>query len=214
MSALSPAEAFSCGLEAGGGRWRLALDCGRELAVPFRRFTGDASAGERRLLARAAGPVLDIGCGPGRHVAALVARGVPALGIDASPHAVGLALDRGAPVALGSVFGPVPAEGTWATALLLDGNLGIGGDPVALLARTAELLRIGGTALVECTLPADLPAGRRRARLVGPAGASASFPWALVDAGELARAAAAAGFAVHEAWEDEGRRYAALAVAP
>ena len=35
------------------------------------------------------GPTIDLGCGPGRLVAALVRRGVPALGVDLSPAAGG-----------------------------------------------------------------------------------------------------------------------------
>ena len=35
------------------------------------------------------------------------------------------------------MFEPLPGEGRWGTVLLLDGNVGIGGDPVALLERAA-----------------------------------------------------------------------------
>ncbi|MDP9442781.1 MAG: hypothetical protein M3P34_11540, partial [Actinomycetota bacterium] len=52
-----------------------------------------------------------------------------------------------------SVFGALPGEGRWATALLIDGNIGIGGDPVALLRRVAELLRPAGVVLVELDAP-------------------------------------------------------------
>ena len=52
------------------------------------RWHAPATHGERRLLATLAGPVLDIGCGPGRLVRALVELGVPALGLDASARAI------------------------------------------------------------------------------------------------------------------------------
>ncbi len=52
-----------------------------------------------------------------------------------------------------SVFDRVPGAGRWRTALLLDGNIGIGGDPAALLRRVAELLRRDGTVLCECDAP-------------------------------------------------------------
>ncbi len=39
-----------------------------------------------------------------------------------------------------SIFDHVPGAGRWRTALLLDGNIGIGGDPVALLERLGDLL--------------------------------------------------------------------------
>jgi len=56
---------------------------------------------------------------------------------------VRLARAHGVRVIKGSIFGPVTAAGTWASALLLDGNVGIGGDPVALLGRVSALLRTG-----------------------------------------------------------------------
>ena len=47
------------------------------------------------------GPTIDLGCGPGRLVAHLIQRGVPALGVDQSATAVELARRSGAP-------GPAP----------------------------------------------------------------------------------------------------------
>ena len=72
-----------------------------------------------------------------------------ALGLDVSPEVVALARRDGLAVALGSVFDRVPAEGLWRTALLLDGNVGIGGDVSALLARCHELLAESGRLVVE-----------------------------------------------------------------
>ena len=46
---------------------------------------------------------------------------------------------RGAPALCRSVFDPLPAEGRWAAVLALDGNIGIGGDPVAFLDRMRHL---------------------------------------------------------------------------
>ena len=76
-----------------------------------------------------AGPVLDVGCGPGRLVLGLAQRGTVALGVDPAPAAVALARSRGAPVLQRSVFDPLPGQGRWRTVLLADGNIGIGGDP-------------------------------------------------------------------------------------
>ena len=42
------------------------------------------------------------------------------------------------------VFATVPGTGRWARVLLADGNIGIGGDPDALLSRVAELLKPPG----------------------------------------------------------------------
>ena len=120
-------------------------------------------------------PVLDVGCGPGRIVAALAAEGRIALGVDPSPAAIAEAARR-APRAAPSVFDPLPGERRWGTVLLLDGNVGIGGDPVALLARAAWLLRPGGVVVAEVDppgRPGARPCGssRGRGRPVVPVGA-------------------------------------------
>lgn len=166
--------------------------------------------GDDGVLGRCGGPTLDVGCGPGRMVAALHTGGVPALGIDISPTAVRLTLGRGAPAVSADVFGFVPGEGGWHHLLLVDGNIGIGGDPVRLLRRCAGLLHPSGTAFVEAEPPgvagwsgeAVLHDGRR---------ASTPFRWALVGADELHRHAAAAGLRVLDSWTQAGRWFACLA---
>ncbi len=95
------------------------------------------------------GPTIELGCGPGRLVARLIRRGVPALGIDRSSTAIRLAGRGGAPALLGDVFEPLPGTGLWQTVLLVDGNVGLGGDPPRILARAAELLRLGGRCVAE-----------------------------------------------------------------
>jgi SAM-dependent methyltransferase len=186
--------------EPDGTAW--PLDVGRWLAP--------ARGADVRLLGRATGPVLDVGCGPGRHVRALTARGVAALGLDVSRAAVDVARAGGAPAHHGDVFGPVPDSGRWQTALLLDGNVGIGGDPARLLARVAALLAPGGTILAEADPPgAGLVTAAVRlddGRLL-----SEPFPWARVGIEALAAVAAAAGLRVGASWDDEGRWFAELA---
>src|ERR1700722_4104819 len=114
--------------------------------------------GDLSILDRCAGPTLDIGSGPGCLTVALAERGIPALGIDITPYAVDLARSSGALVMLRDVFGRVPGTGRWTTVLLADGNIGIGGDPAALLSRVAELLSPRGRAIVELEPPgAPLP---------------------------------------------------------
>lgn len=98
---------------------------------------------------RCTGPTLDLGCGPGRLVRALRDHGVVAWGVDSSAVAVELCRSRGAPVLHRDVFATLPREGRWRHVLLLDGNVGVGGDPVRLLARAAALTAPGGTLLVE-----------------------------------------------------------------
>lgn len=116
-------------------------------AVPAGRDDPDDL--ERLILARCEAPVLDVGCGPGRLVAALNARGVPALGIDVSRQAVEQTRRRGAMALRRAVEDPVPAEGRWGTVLLADGSIGIGGDPGALLRRCRLLVGPRGLVLVE-----------------------------------------------------------------
>ena len=110
--------------------------------------------------------MLDIGCGPGRFVHAAIMAGHLTLGIDISATAVRIAQEHGLPVLRRSVFQDLPGEGTWGTALLIDGNIGIGGDPAALLRRCAELVRDDdGRVLVEThPEPTARPGVRRGAR--------------------------------------------------
>jgi SAM-dependent methyltransferase len=142
-------------------------------------------------------------------VQALARRGVLAVGVDVSPAALALARRRGAIVLEASIFDRLPGAGRWRTALLLDGNIGIGGSPEALLRRLAALLAPGGSVLVELE-------GRRvgllcgRARLEHDGQASAWFPWARVGTGAIAAPAAAAGLHVADSWRDGERWFAAL----
>jgi SAM-dependent methyltransferase len=167
-------------------------DDGRVLPVASNRWREPADAEDRWMLDRCGGPTLDLGCGPGRLVIALVESGVPALGVDCSPSAVHQTRSRGGMVLRRDVFDRLPGEGRWHHVLLADGNIGIGGDPAALLRRCAALLRTGGTMLIETAGPG---AGlwRGRARLVAGASAGWWFPWAVVGPAELAALAAQAG---------------------
>ncbi|MGK2901351.1 MAG: SAM-dependent methyltransferase [Mycobacterium sp.] len=104
---------------------------------------------DRTIVDLCSGPTIDLGCGPGRLVAGLLQRGVPALGVDQSVAAVELARSGGVPVLCRDLFGPLPGVGRWHTALLADGNVGLGGDPWRVLQRAGELLRHGGECLAE-----------------------------------------------------------------
>lgn len=181
---------------------------GRE-AVPverwFRHLAGDAS-----LLDRCVPPVLDIGSGPGRLTVALAGRGLATLGIDVAGPAVDMTRRAGGPALRRDVFAAVPGEGRWRTALLADGNIGIGGDPVALLRRVTELLRPYGRALVELE-----PPGRatRRARVRLRRGESYGdwFDWAYAGVDDIAALATGAGLSVAGTWTSGGRWFASLA---
>lgn len=152
----------------------------RRTPLAYERWLGPACPVDEAIAAAADGPVLDIGCGPGRMLDVLALQGTVAMGIDLSPAAVALARGRGRNVRLQSVFDAVP--GHWATALLLDGSVGIGGDPVALMRRVLSLADI---ACVEVDPPGS---GTHTGRVRVEAGdvASGWFDWAHVDVGGIA----------------------------
>jgi SAM-dependent methyltransferase len=177
--------------------------------LPLERWIAAADAVDTELLAGLTGPVLDIGCGPGRHVVALAAAGTESLGVDLSPVAVRLARVRGGEAIPGSVFADVPRAGCWRAALLLDGNIGIGGDPAQLLDRTRELLAPGGTAIVELD-PPGAPTERTRVRLEAPGLVSEWFAWARVGADGIGPLAHAAGLEAAPPRSAGGRWFARL----
>jgi SAM-dependent methyltransferase len=168
-----------------------------------------ARPGDTSIVDRCAGPTLDVGSGPGRLTMALAERGIPALGIDVTPYAVDVARAAGALTLVRDVFGQVPGSGRWSTVLLADGNIGIGGDPVALLRRVTELLGPQGKALVEVQAPGTpLQVENVRLRAAGKIGAW--FPWAYVGADQITEIATTAGLAASESWSAHNRWFTAL----
>jgi SAM-dependent methyltransferase len=180
------------------------------LPLRFDRWCGPPDAADEELLRRCRGPVLDIGCGPGRLTVALAECGIPALGVDISGIAVARVRQAGACALHRSVFARLPGQGRWVTALLADGNIGIGGAPDALLRRCARLLAPGGRLLIEVehddidermTAWLEHPDGRR-----GPV-----FPWARLGVSALLKRAAAADLHLLEAWNHGGRAFVSVA---
>lgn len=157
----------------------LVSDCGVTIPLDVARYCASPSRAERRLLKQLDGPVLDVGCGPGRAAAFLRQRGVPALGLDANPALVDLARANGAWCVHQSMFDPVPFEGRWRQVLLLDGNIGIGGDPAKLLERLRTVVTIGGRALLEVERMGGLVSMVVREHHGDDVGAP--FPWATVS---------------------------------
>jgi SAM-dependent methyltransferase len=188
---------------------RVRILGGSEHPLPLGRWLAPVDAADRAALEHACAPVLDIGCGPGRHLAALAADGVSGLGIDLSPVAVRLARARGADALLRSVFADVPRAGRWGTALLLDGNIGIGGAPAALLSRTRALVAPGGRVIVETGSP-EAQTRSIRVRLETRGAVSPWFAWATVGARGIAPLARAAGLRPLAAVADGDRWFACL----
>ncbi len=182
---------------------------GRVLDLPVERWFQPASAAECGALDRTLSPALDIGCGPGRHVVALAERGVFALGLDISPGMLAVARRRGANVLEKSVFDRVPGMHRWRSALLLDGNIGIGGEPVALLHRAMTLLASDGRVLVEHE-EEDSPPGVMLVRAESALTAGPWFRWTTVGPRRLETLARSVGLAVVDTWDADGRYFAHL----
>ena len=132
--------------------------------------------------------------------------GSSALGIDVSRGAVAQSEARGAAVLRRPVESRLPGEGRWGTVLLMDGNLGIGGDPIACCGGAPQLVRPGGLLLVE----ADPELRRsttatRWSWLPATAARPTPLPWARLGLVALARRAVAAGLLVVDQWESAGR---------
>jgi hypothetical protein len=95
--------------------------------LPVHRWLGACGADEEfddAVVAMCNGPTIELVCGPGRLVARLIRRGIPALGVDQSATAIRLAGRCGAPALLGDLFRPLTGMGCWQTALLIDGDVG------------------------------------------------------------------------------------------
>ncbi|MFC5063740.1 class I SAM-dependent methyltransferase [Actinomycetospora atypica] len=185
-----------------GTSHRLVRTDGAVIPLAVQRWQDDADDDDGWLLERCTGATLDLGCGPGRLVVALADRGVPALGVDVSLQAIHRCLQRGAAVLHRDAFERLPGEGRWEHVVLADGNIGIGGDPVALLSRCRDLLADGGTVLLELEPGAGLWQGaahlERDDELEAPGERHTWFPWAVLGPGAVDEVASAAGLRVTE----------------
>ncbi|MEV6830397.1 class I SAM-dependent methyltransferase [Amycolatopsis sp. NPDC051102] len=186
----------------------LELASGERIELPVERWTAP-SEGDDVLLDACSGPTVDLGCGPGRLTAALAGRGVVALGVDSSRTAVALTRRRGGSALQRDIFDRLPGEGRWRHALLADGNIGIGGDPAALLRRTARLIAADGDVLVELDPPGR---GLRHERVrLRPGHADVAwFTWAWVGVDAIAEVALRAGLRVDWTTRHDHRWFARL----
>lgn len=199
---VSVVEAFD-GALAGAPAALLRSD-GATTILPVARWHAAAAGEDHWLLDRCHGPTIDLGCGPGRLLEALLQNGVPALGVDVSSAAVQHCVRRGRPALQLDVLGPLPGQGRWCHVLLVDGNLGIGGDPVRLLQRVSRLLQPGGTALVEVERHGS-GLWRGHARVRSQRSKGTLVPWSTVGIDAMPALAHKTGF--HTTAEHTGERY-------
>jgi SAM-dependent methyltransferase len=179
------------------------------LSLDLERWGGPATDSDFAILSEVEGPVLDVGCGPGRLVEALRLLHVNVLGIDAAPTAIARARARGRRIAHRSVFDPLPREGTWASVLLFDGNIGIGGDPNRLLLRIRDLMTPHGCIFVELEPPgARVEFGHIEFEVA--TGMVGTFPWCWVGCDEIDNIATGSGLRVDDCRSVDGRWFAQL----
>ena len=160
--------------------------------LPLDRWLAPADAADEAILADVEAPVLDLGCGPGRHLAALRAAGKRGLGVDLSPVAVGsrAAAARTRSTARCGRRSRAPARGgrscCWtATSASAARRSRCCGAP-------ASCSRRGGEIVVE-TDPPGAPTHRIRVRLEAPGVVSEWFRWARVGVDGVGRDRGARG---------------------
>ena len=67
---------------------RLLTRAGTTIHLDAQRWWASCSRADEKVLSTVVGPVLDVGCGPGRLVELLSRRGLDVVGIDVAPGAV------------------------------------------------------------------------------------------------------------------------------
>ncbi|MFF3733986.1 class I SAM-dependent methyltransferase [Streptomyces sp. NPDC002476] len=208
-SPCADADPYALALRSGRELVYLRLADGRRIRMPVDRWYAHPTVADESVLNRCVDPVLDVGCGPGRLCRALLGRGAFALGVDVAPRAVAHTVALGGIALRQSVFDRVPAEGVWETALLIDGNIGIGGDPRALLYRCIQVTAPTGFLLVEVD-PDDVEERCTAQFEDGHGHEGPPFPWARLGAPALHRIAEDLALSVTDQWRCGQRCFLAL----
>jgi glycosyltransferase A (GT-A) superfamily protein (DUF2064 family)/SAM-dependent methyltransferase len=188
---------------------RARVDGESPLPLDIARWSGAADAVDMLVVARCEPPVIDLGCGPGRMVQALTESGRPALGVDMSSVAVELSKARGGMALRRRIDEPLPAEGRWGTVLLMDTNVGLGGDVAALLARCMRLVLPGG--LIICEVD-PIPGRHEVHTVILRTQRTTSLPmrWSRVGASALLEVATLLDLLLVEEWTSGVRAFVAL----
>jgi hypothetical protein len=179
------------------------------LPLEVSRWAGAADEIDMLVVARCEPPVIDLGCGPGRMVQALSESGRAALGVDMSSVAVDMSMARGGPALQRRIDEPLPAEGRWGTALLMDTNVGMGGNVAALLARCMRLVIPGG--LIICEVD-GVPERHEVHSIVLRTKHTTSPPlsWSRIGTSALIEVAKSLDLLLMEEWTSGGRAFVAL----
>jgi hypothetical protein len=111
---------------------------------------------------------------------------------------------------LGDVFDALPGMGCWHTVLLVDGNVGLGGDPRRIMGRAAELLASGGRCVAEFDVEA-IGIRARWVRLESGSDVGPWFRWASVGVDSAAALASQVGLTLAGVQLTGGRVIARLA---
>jgi SAM-dependent methyltransferase len=207
----------SIAAHAGSAYLRYSFTRGTEQEVAFLWSTLGLAPGLR---------VLDVGCGPGRHVAALASRGAGVVGVDISADF--LRLVSGGPVARADARRLPVASGSFDVAIsLCQGGFGLlGGEEDGLvLAELARVVRPGGKVAVSAfsayfavryleegdAFDAGTGVNHERTTVLSPSGEPQEFDlWTTCfTPRELRLLARAAGLAVESLWSVTPGDYAA-----
>lgn len=179
------------------------------LDLDVARWSREADAVDLMVVSRCEAPVVDLGCGPGRMVVALNRSGRSALGVDMSAAAVRASMSRGGPALHRLITDRLPGEGRWGTALLVDSNIGMGGDVEALLTRCSELVGAGG--LIICEVDGQPDRHEVHGVVLSSQGmTSRPLPWGRIGGRTLAQVAVRLDLLVAEEWSAGGRVFVTL----
>jgi SAM-dependent methyltransferase len=134
----------------GDAEYQIRRDDGYVDTDPLRTyFRQEPWQSELKALAYVKGRVLDVGCGPGRHLLWLQERGFEVTGIDISAGVVQVARERGGEdVRLCSLFELTTLREKFDTVLLMGNNMGLAGSLEATHALLDDLREVTGTGAV------------------------------------------------------------------
>jgi hypothetical protein len=126
-----------------------------------------------------------------------------------SSVAVELSKARGGMALRRRIDEPLPAEGRWGTVLLMDTNVGLGGDVAALLARCMRLVLPGG--LIICEVD-PIPGRHEVHTVILRTQRTTSLPmrWSRVGASALLEVATSLDLLLVEEWTSGERAFVAL----